>query len=259
LRKRDILSIVEIPVRSNIIMHLDEAGKAAYSDLLDSAGLIEVLDSRGNFNYHLNFLLENSIVVKDGVVYRLTDKGRAIAQFVKEVNHVWKQIEPRLRGDYMSIVSYAEEFEKETGIKMRKTVEKRKLKGRIEIVTEEKSVIGLVDEEKCEDEFFSDYEEIQIAGLKLCVEEAEWNNEKHTLYVFGHPDLTYHLSPHYSGAVLLYLQRNFGEAHIFADKKKPMPFMLRAEKLRERYQGPALMIAPVALGPYKKVQEIKKS
>mgnify|MGYP001084240493 CR=1 FL=1 len=117
MRKRDVLSIVENPVRSDIIMRLDEAGKAAYSDLLDSAGIIEVLDSRGNFNYHLNFLLENSIVVKEGIVYRLTDRGRAIAQFVKEVNHVWNQIEHKLRGGYMDIVGYAEEFERETGIK----------------------------------------------------------------------------------------------------------------------------------------------
>jgi len=238
LRKRDVLSIVENPVRSNIIMRLDEAGKAAYSDLLDSAEVIEVLDSRGNFNYHLNFLLENSIVVKDGVVYRLTDKGRAVAQFVKEVNHVWEQIEPKLRGGYMSIVGYAEEFEKETGIKMHKTVDKRKLKGRIEMVMDEKSVIGLLDEEKCEDEYFSDYEEIQIADLKLCVEEAEWNNEKHNLYVFSHPDLTYHLSPYYSGSVLLYLQKNFGEAHLFADKKKPMPFMLRAKSCEKDTKDP---------------------
>ena len=262
MRKRDILSIVEIPVRSNIILRLDEAGKAAYSDLLDSAGLMEVLDSRGNFNYHLNFLLENSIVVKDGVVYRLTDRGRAIAQFVKEVNQIWQQIQPKLGGGYMDIVGYAEEFEKEIGIKMHKTVEKRKLKERIEMVMDEKSVIGLLNEEKCEDEFFSNYEEIGIKDLKLCVEVREdkekgWPKCIH--YVFGHPDLTYHLSPYYLGSVLLYLQKNFGEAHLFADKKKPMPFMLRAKKLRERYEGPAFMIAPVVLGPYKKVQEIKNS
>ena len=66
------------PVRSKIITRLYEAGKAAYSDLLDSAGLTEVLDSRGDFNYHLNFLLQNSIATKDGVVYHLRDRGRAI-------------------------------------------------------------------------------------------------------------------------------------------------------------------------------------
>jgi len=104
LRKRDVLSIVEIPVRSSIILRLDEASKAAYSDLLDSAGVIEVLDSRGNFNYHLNFLLENSIVVKEGMVYRLTDKGRAVAKFVKEVNQIWKKVEPKLRGGDMDLV-----------------------------------------------------------------------------------------------------------------------------------------------------------
>ena len=248
MRKRDALSIVENPVRSNIIMRLDQAGKAAYSDLLDSAGVIGILDSRGNFNYHLNFLLQNSIVVKDGVVYRLTDKGRAIAQFVKEVNLFWKKIEPKLRGGHVSIFSYAEEFERETGIKMQKKVAKRCARAhRIGEIMDEKSVVCLFDEEKCEDKFFSNHEEIQIVDLKLCVKETEWKNEKRHLYVFGHPDLTYLLSPYYLGSVLSYLQHSFGEAHIFANMKKPMPFLLRAKKLQERYEGPALMIAPVIL------------
>ena len=248
MRKRDVMSIVEIPARRDIILRLEEAGRAAYSDLLDSAGVIEVLDSRGNFNYHLSFLLENSIVVKEGVIYRLTDKGRTVAQFIKEVDSIWNQIEPKLRGGYMSIVSYAEEFEKEVGIKMNKKIAERKLKGRIEMVTDEESVISLLNEEKCEDIFFSDYEEIQIDGMKLCVQETECDKEKHMLYIFGSPDLTYHLSPYYLGSVLLYLQKSFGEAHIYADRKKPMPFMLRAKKMYERYEGPAFMIAPVVLG-----------
>jgi len=250
LRKRDVLSIVEIPIRSNIVLRLDEAGKAAYSDLLDSAGPIEALDSRGNFNYHLNFLLDNSIVAKDGVVYRLTDKGQAVAQFIKEVNRVWNQVEPKLGGGFVSIVSYAEEFERETGIKMHKTLEKRKLKGRIETIMDEKNVVCLLNEGQCEDEFFGDYEEIEISDTKLCVDEVEEKDGKHNLYVICHPELPYRLSPHYLGAVLRYLQKNFGEAHIYADKKKPMPFMLRAKRLQERYEGPAFMIAPVILGAF---------
>ncbi len=250
MRKRDVLSIVEIPVRCNIIMRLDDAEKAAYSDLLDSTGDKEVLDSRGNFNYHLNFLLENSIIVKEGAVYRLTDKGRAIAQFAKEVNRVWNQTEPKLRGGYMSIIGYAEEFEKETGIRMHKAVEKRKLKNRVEMVMDEKQVLGILDEAQCEDEFFSSYEEIQMADMKLCVEVREdKNSKKQNCYPLGHPDLTYHLSPYYLGATLIYLQKNFGEAHLFADKKKPMPFILRAKKLEERYEGPGFVIAPVILPP----------
>jgi len=45
---------------------------------------------------------------------------------------------------------------------------------------------------------------------------------------------------------------NFGEAHLFADKKKPMPFMLRAKRLGERYEGPAFLIAPVVLDKHQK-------
>ncbi len=110
----------------------------------------------------------------------------------------------------MSLVGYAEEFEKEIGIKMHKTIAEKKLKGRIEMVMDEKSVIGVLDEEKCEDEYFGNYEEIQIEDLKLCVDVREdKDGKKYNYYVFGHPDLTYHLSPHYSGSVILYLHREF--------------------------------------------------
>jgi len=113
-------------------------------------------------------------------------------------------------------------------------------------------VVCPLDEDRYEDEFFKDYEEIQIDGLKLFVDESTWNNERHSNCVLGHPDLTYRLSPYYSGSVLRYLQRTFNEAHIFADKKKPMPFMVRAKGLKERYEGPAFMIAPVIPGTCQK-------
>lgn len=245
MRKREVLLIVENPVRSEIILRLDEAGKAAYSDLLDSAGLVEVLDSRGNFNYHLNFLLENSIVIKEGMVYRLTDRGRAIAGFIREVNGLWGRVEPKLRGSYKDIVSYAREFEKEVGIRMSRKVSEIKLKGKIEIVMDERSVIGILDEKRCEDEFFRGHEEIQLSDMKLEVIRKDKDGKEPRHYVLGHPDLSYHISPHYFGSVLIYLQRTFGEAHLYAEKKKPMPFMLRAKKLEERYEGPAFMIAPI--------------
>ena len=186
LRKREVLSIVENPVRSNIILRLDEAGKAAYSDLLDSAGVMEALDSRGNFNYHLYFLLENSIVLKEGMVYRLTDKGRAVAHFAEEVNQILGKVEPELRDGYMDIVSYAEEFEKEMGIRINKKVAERKLKGRIEMVMDEKSVIGLLNEEKCGDGFFKDYEEIQIPDMKFDVEVRKDKNGKNSISCSRH-------------------------------------------------------------------------
>jgi len=39
-------------------------GMVAYSDLLESTSLRGSLDSRGNFNYHLNFLLKNSALLE---------------------------------------------------------------------------------------------------------------------------------------------------------------------------------------------------
>lgn len=252
LRKRDVLSIVENPVRSNIIIRLTKAGKAAYSDLLDSAGPIEALDSRGNFNYHLNFLLENRIIQKEGMVYRLTDKGQAIAQFLREVDQAWKEIEIKMRGDHMSIVGYAEEFEKETGIKMQKAIGERKLKGRVGMIHDETNVIGILDEDECEDEFFGGYIEIPIDELKFYVDESEWKGEKHNLYVLGHTSFAYRVSPRLFGSVLQYMQRNYDEAHLLADVVKPMPFMIRAKTLHERYDGPAFMIAPITPGTFKK-------
>jgi hypothetical protein len=34
---------------------------------------------------------------------------------------------------------------------------------------------------------------------------------------------------------------------LFGDKKKPMPFISRARKWEERYEGPAFVIAPIVL------------
>jgi len=34
---------------------------------------------------------------------------------------------------------------------------------------------------------------------------------------------------------------------LFADKRKPMPFVVRARKREERYEGPAFAIAPIVL------------
>jgi len=71
---------------------------------------------------------------------------------------------------------------------MNRKVAERKLKGKIEMVMDEKSVIGLLDEEKCEDEFLSD--------MKLSVEVREdKNGKKSNHYILDHPDLSYHLSP----------------------------------------------------------------
>lgn len=242
---RDVLSIVEISVRSSIIMRLDEAGKAAYSDLLDSAGPSEVLDSRGNFNYHLNFLLENSIVVKEGVVYHLTDKGRAIAHFVKEVNRIWKQIESKLGGGYVSIIGYAEEFEKETGIKMQNKSREGKLFDIAEMVMDESLVLGMILQEDCKGNVTKDCEEIRIEDLRLCMKEHEWQGKFYRTQGLSHSNLSYSLSPYYFGAVMKYIEKFYdGGAHLFAIKQKLAPFLVRAKGLGEAYEGPAFFVAP---------------
>jgi len=246
LRKRDVLSIVEIPIRSNIIMRLDEAGKAAYSDLLDSTGVIEVLDSRGNFNYHLNFLLENSIVVKEGMIYRLTDKGRAIAQFVKEVNQTWNQIEPKLGGGYVSIVGYAEEFEKETGIKMQKKAAEKKLFGIAEIIMDESLVLGIIPQKDCKGKYFDEFEEIKVEDLELCTKEWEWEGKAVRRQIFCHPKLSYGISPFYLGAVMRYVEHFFNRTVQLSvmKQKEPSPILVKAQTLGDIYDGPAFFIAP---------------
>jgi len=247
LKLREAMSIAESDVRSDMITRLYEVGKAAYSDLLDSAGATDVLGSRGNFNYHLNYLLDNSLVAKEGTVYKLTDKGRAMARFIGEVKASWKEIEPKLRGGYISMLAYAEDFKSECGIRMKETACQGRFGGKVEVVGDERDIFCLMDEKNCEDEFFSGYGEIPITELKLYIKEAEWKHEKHNLYVLGHSDLTYYLSPHYLGSTLHYLQQGFGEAHLFGDKKKPMPIILRARKWGESYEGPAFAIAPIVL------------
>jgi DNA-binding transcriptional ArsR family regulator len=114
LRKEDVFSIAVDPTRNRIIKRLEEAGKAAYSDLLDSVDTVRHLTSTGNFNYHLEFLLKNSVITKDGPVYKLTDKGLEIARFIKDVDQSWSKLEPKLRGENMSIFSCAERFDRKS-------------------------------------------------------------------------------------------------------------------------------------------------
>jgi len=242
LRKRDVFSIIVDPTKNSIIRRLSEAGKAAYSDLLDSAEYMRHLTSTGTFNYHLNFLLENSVIVKDGVVYRLTKKGREIARFVKDVDQIWNKLESTLRGERMSIFSFAEQFEEETGTKMQKVTSK--LHG-IDFIADERRVIGLIAQEDCKTEFFEQYNPIRIEGFKLCLKECEKKGKMVKQLVFSHPDLGYHLSIQMLGIVYQFLENNFGEAHAFAVKKKPHPFLFRAAEMGKDYDGCAFIVAPV--------------
>lgn len=242
MRKSDVLSIVADLTRNKIIRRLDEAGKAAYSDLLDSSTEhIRHLTSTGNFNYHLHFLLETQVIAKEGIVYKLTEKGREIAKFLKDVDQMWNKLEPTLRGEKMSVSGWAERFEEETGTKMQKT--SSKFHG-FELISDERRVVGLIAQEDCNQEFFKDYERLRVENCKLQVKHSEKEAQKCAELVVGHPDLEYHISPQLLGVVHEFLSAHFSEAHIYAVKKKPFPFLLRGAELRKDYDGCAFLVAP---------------
>ena len=75
LKKHDVVFIIVDPTRNSIVGHLSEAGKAACSYLVGSAEYVKRPTSIRTFNHHLNFLLANSLVMKDGAVYKLTRKA----------------------------------------------------------------------------------------------------------------------------------------------------------------------------------------
>lgn len=237
-----MLSIVADPTRNRIVRRLDEAGKAAYSDLLDSAEHVRHLTSTGNFNYHLNFLLENSVIVKDGIVYKLTEKGREIARFLKDVDQIWNKLESTLRGDRVSIFSWVEQFEEETGTKMQKGTSK--FHG-MELIMDERKVMGLIAQEDCSREFFKEYEPLKVEDCKLCIKESKKESVRCKELVVCHPDLEYYISPQMLGIVHQFLATHFNEVHVFAVKKKPYPFLLRAAEMKKDYNGCAFIVAPV--------------
>jgi hypothetical protein len=241
LNKSDVLSIVVDSTRNKIIRRLDEAGKAAYSDLLDSADHIRYLTSTGNFNYHLSFLLKNSMIVKKGMVYKLTPKGREIARFVKDVDQIWSRLESTLRGENMSIFSCAEQFENETGIKMQKTT--LSFHG-TDMILDDRRVIGIMTQKGSDQDFFASYEQLRVEGFKLCVKNCDKEGKKSNFLVLSHSDLSYSITPDMLGAVYQYLERNFGEAFVFASKEKPGPFLFRAREMGKDYNGCAFLVAP---------------
>jgi DNA-binding PadR family transcriptional regulator len=244
LRKSDVFSLVVDSTRNGIIRRLDEAGKAAYSDLLDSAEHVTHLTSTGNFNYHLDFLLKNSVIAKDGIVYRLTDKGQEFARFVKDADQMWDKLESKLRGENMSIFSCAEQFEDETGTKMQKAI--LKFHG-MDLITDERKVIGVIAQEDCNKEFFVSYKPIRVEDFKLCLKDCRKDEKKGKELVLSHRNLEYHLSPVLLGLVHQFLERNFGEVHVFAVKEKPRPFLFRATEMGRDYNGCAFIVAPYIL------------
>jgi len=242
LRKSDVLSIVADQTRNRIVRRLGEAGKAAYSDLLDTTEHVRHLTSTGNFNYHLNFLLENSVITKDGIVYKLTEKGREVAMFLKDVDQLWNKLEPTLRGESMSMFNWVEQFQEETGTKMQKDT--LKFHG-MNLVTDERRVIGIIAQEDCSKEFFKEYEPLKLEDCKLCLKKREKESEKCNELVVGHPALEYYISPQMLGIVYQFLKNHFNDAQAFAVKKKPFPFLFRAAEMGKGYNGCAFIVAPV--------------
>jgi hypothetical protein len=241
LRKSDVFSLVVDSTRNRIVRRLDEAGKAAYSDLLDSAEHVRHLTSTGNFNYHLDFLLKNSVITKDGIVYKLTDKGQELARFVKDADQIWNKLESKLRGENMSIFSCAEQFEDETGTKMQKTILKFH---EMDLITDERKVIGIIAQEDCNKDFFVLYKPIRVEDFRLCLKDCRKEEKKSRELVLSHRDLEYHLSPALLGIVHEFLEKNFGEVHVFAVKEKPDPFLFRAAEIGKDYNGCAFIVAP---------------
>ena len=96
MKKIDAFSFVIYSTRNGILRRLMEGGKAAYSDLLDSVDRKQRFSSTGNFNYHLNILLRDAVIIKEGARYRLTDKGWELARFVQEVDKIWSKLESKL-------------------------------------------------------------------------------------------------------------------------------------------------------------------
>ena len=227
MQKRDVFSLITNRIRNQILKRIAQTNKAGYSDLLDSVeNHLHPLTSSGNFNYHLNFLLKNSLIVKDGLVYKLTDKGKEITRFVEDIDHQWKKIEKFVRGENLSIFNLAEQFEEETGIKMDEEI--TDFKGS-EMVMDKRKIIGILANID-DNSFFNDFKEIDVEQflIKKIVFNQESGLQKEAV-VLKHPKMDYYLSPKYFGIIQEFSEMNFGIPKIFAILDKPAPFLVKAK------------------------------
>jgi DNA-binding PadR family transcriptional regulator len=232
LQKRDVFSLITNKTRNIILRRIAKVEKAGYSDLLNSVeDHLHPLTSSGNFNYHLNFLLKNSLIVKDGLVYRLTDKGKEITRFVVEIDHQWNKIEKIVRGENLSIFNLAEQFEEETGIKMEKEV--IDFKGS-EMIMDSRKIIGILGNID-DNSFFAGYNEIDIEQftMKKITIDQESGIQK-TVFVLMHPKIDYYISPKYFGIIQEFSEKNFNVPRLFAILNKPAPFLVRAENVSRK-------------------------
>ena len=236
MKKKEIFTLVTNPSRNTIIRRLFEAEKAAYSDLLDSAGLIPTLDSTGNFNYHLNFLVENEIIVKSGSIYKLTDKGKEIALFIKDVDQKWLKLERTINGDFMSLISIAEQFEEQTGLKMLKEISD--FKG-IDMIMDETRSVGIMITNELPAPL-GNHSEMNVEDLQVIMKKK--GNKKST--VLGHPEFEHYLSQKYFSIIQDFILVDFEEIFLYADKNETTPFLISSIELNKTNEGLVFVVAP---------------
>lgn len=253
MKKKDIFSIITNSIRNSIIKRLIRAEKAAYSDLLDSSDFQRTL-STGNFNYHLNYLQENEIISKDGGVYRLTNLGKEVAKFVEEVDQKWKELAKKIRGEKMSVFTIAEHFEEETNIPMEKEV--TNFHG-LEMIMDDKQTIGIIPIKNTPEPFASytlfATKEFQLTRM-TCNDKED--KKKQTVSLLTHPNLQYQLSPKWLGIIQHYLDTNYGQSYIYAQKQGPAPFLVSSKmfKTNNEEQGCLFVIAPAVFDEKRKKQ-----
>ncbi len=244
LKKKEVLSLVTNPTRLAIIRRLEVAGKAAYSDIMDSVDYIQPINSTGNLNYHLNFLLKTLIIEKEGAVYRLTESGKLILDFVKDTEDRWQELQRSLSGEIMNLISCVEQFEDETGIKMER--EAIDFHG-FDMIMDENRIIGILTLNE-ETDLFDTYSLLSPEGFSFSKNEySDSNGQKKLITLLHHADLKYELSPKWFGVVQDFLERNYGNVIVYAVSEVPSPFLLRAEVLGEKGSGISFIVAPSVL------------
>ena len=255
LKKKDVLSLISNPTRLAIIRRLSAAGKAAYGDIMDSVNYIQPLNSTGNLNYHLNFLMKNRIIEKMGTVYRLTENGSNILSFVEDTEDRWRQLQRSLSGDIVNVIHYAEQFEDETGIKMEEEV--IDFQG-LDMLMDENRIIGIIQLGE-DTKIFRAYSLLKPDGFSIVRQEyQDVTGDSKRVTLLRHSDLKYELSPKWFGVVQDFLERNFGNALVYANPEVPSPFLLRSMPFGEKEIGCSFVVAPSVLDETQRKQVPQK-
>lgn len=243
MKKNEVFSIITNQTRNAIIKRLIDIKKAVYTDLLYTVDHIQPLQSTGNLNYHLNFLLENNVIIKEDSIYKLSDKGKEIARFVTDIDHKWKEITKVIRGDTLSVYNLAEQFEEDTGHKMSKDL--NEFMGSKMIMNETRifGILADLDEIVLKE----DYIELQIEELGITkLNYKKESGASKTFAVLKHPKIDYFISPRYFGLIQDFGERNFGTVKLFAQKENAAPFIIKVEnKLKKSF----FVLAPSSIDP----------